>query len=73
MLFWTIIIGAIITCHASSINYDPKWNSFSYAKKQENCFKGIETTLIEHFTGPGVITEQWFAGQDCMSADSTIR
>ncbi|XP_002164717.2 uncharacterized protein LOC100205240 isoform X1 [Hydra vulgaris] len=72
MLVYVLILATL--CHISeNIKYNNKWKSFSYAKKGGKCYKGEETTLIVHENGPGVITEQWFAGDDCLSADSTIR
>ena len=56
------------------VNVNPGMKSFSYAIKNGFLFPYEEKTLYEHNTGqPGVITEQWFTGQQAMNQDTRIR
>ncbi|EDO40043.1 predicted protein [Nematostella vectensis] len=58
----------------SLIHVQPNMKTFSYAIKDGQMAPGKEKTLYEHSTGqPGVITEQWFTGQDVMNENATVR
>lgn len=48
--------------------------SFTHAEKEGRCVADSEIVLFERDTGiPGVLTEQWFTGNDCMNNNSLIR
>lgn len=56
------------------VHVNPNMRSFSYAIKNGFLYPNVEKTLYEHNTGePGVITEQWFTGENAMNEDTRIR
>ena len=66
-----LLIITVMCMVDGSVKWQPNMKSFSHAIKQASCKPGVEIDLFEHSSGPGVITEQWYTGNNCMT-DATI-
>ena len=47
--------------------------TFSHAIKAAFCAPNEEIELFRYDNGPGVITEQWYTGYECLGPNTTIR
>lgn len=65
-----LVLPALALCYVP-VQSDMK--TFSSAMKDGEILGGEEKILYEHETGPGVVTEQWFAGADVMNQDARFR
>ena len=64
------LLPSIALCY---VQVQPDMKTFSSAMKDGEILGGEEKVLYEHETGPGVVTEQWFAGVDVMDQDARFR
>ena len=68
-----LLLTSLLHFTVTLIEVNDNMKSFSHAKKAAFCFAGKEINLFEHVTGPGVITEQWFAGENCLNNNTIVR
>ena len=74
ILIWQIVTAALFGVKESAIHVDPSMKTFSHAIKDGHLLgNGTENIVFEHYSGPGVVTEQWFAGQSCMDEDTVVK
>ena len=65
-----LVLPALALCYVP-VQSDMK--TFSSAIKDGEILGGEEKILYEYEIGPGVVTEQWFAGVDVMDQDARFR
>lgn len=74
-LTWSLLTATtLFQVQESAIPVTPNMKTFSHAIKDGHLVgNGTENIVFEHTSGPGVITEQWFAGKGCMDEDAVMK
>ena len=71
--FLLLIIVSLFTYIDCKAKWRRNMKTFSHAVKAAYCAANEEIELFAYNKGPGVITEQWYTGYECLGPNTTIR
>lgn len=73
LLLYTSLFGLLVGIHCY-VELSDDMKSFSHAQKNGHCIAGQEIAIFQRNESvPGVVTEQWFTGENCFNNASLIR
>ena len=70
---WPLLVTILFAVGQAAVPVTPNMKTFSHAIKNGLLMNNSENIVFEHNSGPGVVTEQWFAGHGCMDEDTVMK
>ena len=70
---WPLLAAILFSVEEAAVPVTPNMRTFSHAIKGGNLMNNSENIVFEHNPGPGIVTEQWFAGHGCMDEDTVMK
>ena len=72
-MYWPLLAAILFAVEEAAVPVTPNMKTFSHAIKNSFLMNNSENVVFEHNSGPGVVTEQWFAGRGCMDEDTVMK
>ena len=73
MVVLPVFVAALFQVNESAVSVNSNLKTFSHAIKDGILQQATETIVFEQDSGPGTVTEQWFAGKGCVDEDAVMK